>query len=104
MLSLTVRSGPVGSPETHRVARVYIGSPPDNGPHPGYRGPITIDVVGVYVSRHCDYISEGSTYAEGYEWERVYAAEASDLLVPWHRVDLIALDEGAGWEAEADVA
>jgi hypothetical protein len=87
-----------------RVARVYIGSAPENGPHPGYRGPITLDVMGVYVGTDCDCIPEGSTYAEGYEWERLHTFAPGALLVPWHRVDLIALDDGAGWEAETDVA
>jgi hypothetical protein len=70
------------------TGRVYLGLEPDTGPHPGYRGPIRADVLGVHIDRDCELLVIKDSFTHGWpdsEWEPV----DGELLVPWHRVDSI---------------
>jgi len=84
-----------------RVGRVFIGPSSEDGPHAGYRGPITVDVLGVHLTGECEYLSEGLTYGEKYEWEPLFSVDVESMLVPWHRVHVIQWD-GCGYEAPDD--
>lgn len=81
------------------IARVFIGPSPPDAPHPGYRGPITIDECGVHVGTDCDclYVEPGETFAfplKDTDWHEVF----HPCTIPWARVDLIEWgNDAAGW-------
>jgi len=81
------------APALPLVGRVYVGPEPKIGPHPGYRGPIRVDVLGVHIDWDCECLIIGDSVDGAWpdsEWQPVLR----ESLVPWHRVDLIE------WETE----
>lgn len=69
----------------HRTGRVYLGESPNSGPHPGYRGPLEMDALGVHITWDCETLQLIKEHEDGrvdWEWEPALVEE----LVPWHRV------------------
>lgn len=75
-----------------RHGRLYLEPEPEVGPHPGYRGLLTIDALGVHVGLNCEYLyvdpGDRSNWPLA-DWEPV----ERELLVPWARVHLIEWGE-----------
>lgn len=65
------------------VGRVYTEPEPDRGPHPGYRGELTITDEGIWLYPG---VSQW-LWADGgrMTWENVEVP----TLAPWHRVHLV---------------
>lgn len=75
-------------------ARVYLGPEPEGGgPHPGIRGIITADAIGVHAPAECEWLmtDDGTTV-----WESMALHTDMTTTVPWHRVYSIE------WEADHD--
>lgn len=69
------------------TGRLYIGDEPDRGPHPGYRGPLRVDALGVHVDENCEWLCIGE---EPREWpDSEWRPVERPALFPWHRVHLI---------------
>jgi hypothetical protein len=70
-----------------RSGRVYLGSEPECGPHPGFRGPVRVDALGVHLDEDCEwlYIADEPAHWPNSEWEPCERPQ----LVPWHRVHSI---------------
>lgn len=64
--------------------RVYVGPEPDGPGHPGYRGVMSYDELGVWPNSNCEWLLS-SLDGNSFEWEPVEAP----CLVPWHRIHLI---------------
>lgn len=71
----------------------YTGEQRLRGPHPGYRGVVMVDAMGVHLSDMCEFLMIGLDTEEGGwptgTWEPVLKA----MIVPWHRVDCVEWDE-----------
>jgi hypothetical protein len=67
-----------------RPGRVFLHPQPNTGPHPGYRGPLSMDALGVYITWDCEslQVSEDDEGIVSHEWEPALVEE----LVPWNRV------------------
>ena len=70
-----------------RAGRVFVGSEPARGPHPGYRGNIGVNEIGVHIDTECEYLFIAD---EPVEWpDSEWVPCETVALIPWHRIDLI---------------
>jgi hypothetical protein len=75
---MTVRNGTAATRSGQ--ARVYLHPEPASGPHPGYRGDITADVLGVHLQPDAELISN-----DDHGWDVL----GIEITVPWARVNSI---------------
>lgn len=77
------------------TGRVYVGPQPERGPHPGYRGPLEIDTLGVHIGETCEelVIAHAPEDWPDSSWHLIVSGP---LLLPWHRVDIIEITNQQG--------
>jgi hypothetical protein len=87
------------------LGRLYIGEDPERGAHPGYRGFLCADVVGVHVYAGrtewlwVDNESTRESWPMG-EWDPVEC----NGIIPWHRVHAIEWGNRFAFEPVAAVS
>jgi hypothetical protein len=71
-------------------ARVYAGPAPERGAHPGYRGHIQIDAVGVHLDEDCEWLAVDNDASQPGGWPMgEWECFDRPQTIPWHKIDSI---------------
>jgi hypothetical protein len=77
------------STERRGLGRVYLYPVPKDGPHPGYRGHLLADALGVHLDTSGEYLYIPDD--EPHEWELLELA----VTIPWPRINSIEWEEAS---------